>query len=183
MYDVVIIGAGVVGAMVARKLAAYQLKTCILEKENDVAMGASKANSAIIHAGFDAKEGTIPKATFERKEELNTDDSKKVRVNLSSLVGMTGAPKEVQEKKPVEKKALPKQDLYLKVPSENSREMGMVQSVLEIFNYGNMDVYIYFEDTKKLVRALDTHSFVTDTMMETLGRILGDGNVKLKEKK
>ncbi len=59
MYDIVIIGAGVVGGMVARELARYQLKLCIVDKENDVAMGATKANSAIVHAGFDAKEGSL----------------------------------------------------------------------------------------------------------------------------
>jgi len=75
------------------------------------------------------------------------------------------------------------QDLYLKVPSESSRQFCMVRSVLEIYNYGKNDVYIYFDDTKKLVRALDTHSFVTDTMLETLQRILGKDNVKLKDKK
>ena len=70
MYDVVIIGAGVVGAMVARKLSAYQLKICVLEKENDVAMGASKANSAIIHAGFDAKEGSLKAALNVKGNEM-----------------------------------------------------------------------------------------------------------------
>ena len=59
MYDIVIVGAGVVGGMIARELARYDLKICILEKENDVAMGATKANSAIVHAGFDAKEGSM----------------------------------------------------------------------------------------------------------------------------
>lgn len=59
MYDVAVIGAGVVGAMVARALSEYNLKICILEKENDVAMGATKANSAIVHAGFDAKCGSL----------------------------------------------------------------------------------------------------------------------------
>ncbi len=59
MYDIVVIGAGVVGGMVARELAKYRLKLCILEKESDVAMGATKANSAIVHAGFDAKEGSL----------------------------------------------------------------------------------------------------------------------------
>lgn len=59
MYDVVIIGAGVIGAMTARTLTEYDLKICILEKENDVAMGATKANSAIVHAGFDAKPGSL----------------------------------------------------------------------------------------------------------------------------
>ena len=64
MYDVAIIGGGVVGALTARRLSRYELKICILEKENDVCMGASKANSAIVHAGFDAPEGTY-------KAELN----------------------------------------------------------------------------------------------------------------
>ncbi len=59
MYDIVVIGAGVVGGMIARELARYDLKICIVEKENDVAMGATKANSAIVHAGFDAKEGSM----------------------------------------------------------------------------------------------------------------------------
>jgi glycerol-3-phosphate dehydrogenase len=59
MYDVAIIGAGVVGAVTARTLAKFNLHICILEKEADVAMGATKANSAIVHAGFDAKEGSL----------------------------------------------------------------------------------------------------------------------------
>ena len=59
MYDVVIIGAGVVGSVTARLLSRFSLSVCVLEKENDVSMGATKANSAIVHAGFDAKEGTL----------------------------------------------------------------------------------------------------------------------------
>jgi len=59
MYDIVIIGAGIVGAMTARELSKYCLSVCILDKESDVAMGATRANSAIIHAGYDAKEGTL----------------------------------------------------------------------------------------------------------------------------
>lgn len=72
MYDAAIIGAGVVGGMIARTLSAYDLKVCILEKENDVAMGATKANSAIVHAGFDAKEGTL-------KARLNVQGSKMMK--------------------------------------------------------------------------------------------------------
>lgn len=58
-YDVAIIGAGVVGALTARQLSKYNLKTVLLEGANDVAMGASKANSGIVHGGFDAKPGTL----------------------------------------------------------------------------------------------------------------------------
>ena len=58
MYDVLIVGAGVIGSAIARELSAYSLSVAVAEKENDVAMGTSKANSGIVHAGFDAKTGT-----------------------------------------------------------------------------------------------------------------------------
>ena len=70
MYDIAVIGAGVVGAMIARELAAYDLKICILEKAQDVATGASCANSAIVHAGFDAKEGSLKAKLNVRGSEL-----------------------------------------------------------------------------------------------------------------
>ena len=69
MFDVAIIGSGIVGSMVARELSKYDLKICVLEKENDVAMGATRANSAIVHAGFDAEPGTL-KARFNVKGSL-----------------------------------------------------------------------------------------------------------------
>ena len=59
MYDVLIAGAGVIGGMVARELSRYKLSVCLLEKENDVAMGASRANSGIIHGGYDPVPGTL----------------------------------------------------------------------------------------------------------------------------
>lgn len=58
-YDVVVIGAGVVGAMITRELSKYDMNVVLLEKCGDVAMGSSKANSAIVHAGFDAESGTL----------------------------------------------------------------------------------------------------------------------------
>lgn len=59
IYDVAIIGAGVIGGAVARELAKYKLSSVILEKENDVAIGASKANSGIVHGGFDPEPDTL----------------------------------------------------------------------------------------------------------------------------
>lgn len=59
MYDVVIIGAGVSGSATARELSRYDLKICVVDKEEDVCCGTSKANSAIVHAGFDAANGTL----------------------------------------------------------------------------------------------------------------------------
>ena len=57
-YDVAVIGAGVVGAAAARELSRYELSIVVLEKEEDVCSGTSKANSGIVHAGYDAKPGT-----------------------------------------------------------------------------------------------------------------------------
>ena len=55
MYDVVIIGAGVSGSACARELSKYNLSICVVEKEEDVCCGTSKANSAIVHSGIDCK--------------------------------------------------------------------------------------------------------------------------------
>ena len=59
MYDAAIIGAGIVGSALFRELGKYRLKTVLVEKENDVALGASRANSAIVHAGYDPPAGTM----------------------------------------------------------------------------------------------------------------------------
>lgn len=77
MYDVAIIGAGVIGSAIARELSKYNVKACVLERDEDVCCGTSKANSAIVHAGFDAKPGTL-KAKLnvkgnEMMEQLSKD--------------------------------------------------------------------------------------------------------------
>ncbi len=59
MYDVCIIGAGVIGCSIARELSKYDLKIGLIEKEDDVSCGASKANSGIVHGGYAAKYGTL----------------------------------------------------------------------------------------------------------------------------
>ncbi len=64
MYDITIIGAGIIGSFLARDLARYQLDIAVIEKESDVANGATMANSAIVHAGHDPHPGTL-------KAELN----------------------------------------------------------------------------------------------------------------
>ncbi|MFA5292178.1 MAG: NAD(P)/FAD-dependent oxidoreductase [Phycisphaerae bacterium] len=58
-YDIAIIGAGVVGASIARRLSRYKLTVALLEKEVDVSFGTSKANSGIIHAGFHDTPGSL----------------------------------------------------------------------------------------------------------------------------
>ena len=57
-FDVLIIGAGVTGAMIARNLAKYDVKVALLDKENDVGNLTSNANSAIVHSGYDPVPGT-----------------------------------------------------------------------------------------------------------------------------
>ena len=57
-YDIAIVGCGITGAGIALELSKYDLKVVVLEKENDISMGTTKANSAIIHAGYDPKPGT-----------------------------------------------------------------------------------------------------------------------------
>lgn len=59
MYDCLIIGAGVSGSAIAREVSKYKANVCVLEKCEDVCEGTSKANSAIVHAGFDAEEGSL----------------------------------------------------------------------------------------------------------------------------
>lgn len=63
MFDVIVIGGGVVGGLVLRELTKYELSVCMLEKGHDVCEGASKANSGIVHAGYDAKPRSL-KAKF-----------------------------------------------------------------------------------------------------------------------
>ena len=63
IYDVAVVGAGVIGSLTARELSRHNLKIALVEKHNDMAMATSKANSAIVHAGFDAKPGSL-KAKF-----------------------------------------------------------------------------------------------------------------------
>lgn len=59
MYDVCVIGAGVVGMNIARELAKYEVKVCVIEKDRDVGCGCSKANSGIIHGGYADEPGTL----------------------------------------------------------------------------------------------------------------------------
>ncbi len=68
-FDVLIIGAGVSGALIARELSRYDIKVAIAERCNDAAMGTTKANSAIVHSGFDAIPGTL-------KAKLNVEGTR-----------------------------------------------------------------------------------------------------------
>lgn len=70
IYDVAIVGAGVTGAMIARELGLCDVSVCVVEAEADVASGASRANSGIVHAGFDAEPGSLKARMNKRGNEL-----------------------------------------------------------------------------------------------------------------
>lgn len=92
-FDVAVIGAGVVGASIARELSRYKLSTVVVERCEDVCSGTSKANSAIVHAGYDAVPGSL-KAKFNvRGAELIRELSKKLdfdyRENGSMVISLS----------------------------------------------------------------------------------------------
>lgn len=93
MYDVAIIGAGVVGSAIARELSKYKVRACVIEREEDVCSGTSKANSAIIHAGFDAAPGTMKAKLNVRGNEMMDALARDLDIPFSrngSLVVCTG---------------------------------------------------------------------------------------------
>lgn len=69
-YDVVVVGGGVVGTAILRALSFYQLKLLLIEKQPDVCEGTSKANSGIVHTGFDTKPGTVEADCLRRSRDL-----------------------------------------------------------------------------------------------------------------
>ena len=100
MFDVLVVGGGVIGATILRELTKYNLKVCLLEKENDVCMGQSKANSGIVHAGFDAKEGSLKARLNVRGSEMMEQVTKELGVkyvkNGSLVVGFENEREEVE---------------------------------------------------------------------------------------
>ena len=73
IYDVAVIGAGVVGSAVARELTRYNLKTLVLEKELDVATGNSSRNTGMLHAGFTYRPGSLrAECAVEGNQEFDT---------------------------------------------------------------------------------------------------------------
>lgn len=80
MYDCAIIGSGVIGAAMAYTLSRYELSVVVLEASNDVANVQTKANSAILHAGFDPPRGTLMAKTNVEGARLAADICKKLDV-------------------------------------------------------------------------------------------------------
>lgn len=90
--DVVVIGGGIVGTAILRELSKYDLKCVLVEKEPDLAAGTTKANSAILHAGFDAPTGSLKAVTNVRGNKLYHELQKELGLDIEwtgSLVAAT----------------------------------------------------------------------------------------------
>lgn len=80
MYDITIIGGGVCGAAIAMYLSKYDVKCCLLEKDNDIAIGTTRANSGIVHAGYDPEPDTIMARLNVRGCELIEELAEKLNI-------------------------------------------------------------------------------------------------------
>lgn len=69
-FDIAIVGAGITGCAIARQLARFELSICVVEAANDIALGASKANGGLVHAGYDPTPGTVKAQVNTRGCEL-----------------------------------------------------------------------------------------------------------------
>ncbi|HOV64065.1 MAG TPA: FAD-dependent oxidoreductase, partial [Spirochaetia bacterium] len=102
VYDVAVIGAGVCGASIARRLSAYELSVALIERNSDVSFGVSKANSGIIHGGFHHDPSSL-KAHLEVRGNLMFDRLKQELHFPFRRCGVLVAALSVEEMKVVEK--------------------------------------------------------------------------------
>lgn len=101
-YDVIIIGGGIIGCTAAYECSKYDFKTALLEKENDVACGSTKANSALIHAGFDPEPGTLMAKYNARGNALAHELARKLDIPFKETGSLVLAFSD-EEKKEVQK--------------------------------------------------------------------------------
>jgi glycerol-3-phosphate dehydrogenase len=83
-FDVAVVGAGVVGAAIARELSRYEISVVLLEAGSDVGAGTSKANTALLHTGFDAKPGSLEARLVHRGHDLLVDFAAEAGIPLES---------------------------------------------------------------------------------------------------
>lgn len=115
MIDVLIIGAGINGTLIARELSKYECDVVVIDKENDVANATTMANSAIIHTGHDPKEGTLKATLNVRGHELMRQVCEELSCDYKEIGGFVIACSE-EERKEVER--LYNQALKRNIPCE-----------------------------------------------------------------
>lgn len=104
--DVTVIGGGVVGTAILRKLSLYNLSVALVEKQPDVCEGASKANSGIIHTGFDAPPNSLEAKCLQRSRDLWSDYTEQLKIPYIPCGAIMIATNE-EEKEIIEKKYIP----------------------------------------------------------------------------
>ncbi|MGL6106386.1 NAD(P)/FAD-dependent oxidoreductase [Romboutsia sp.] len=126
MYDIAIIGAGITGSAIARELSKYNLNIVVFEKGVEVCQGTTKANSAIVHGGFDAKVGSLKAKLNVRGNELYPELCKELQVEFKQIGSLVLAFNEDDEKHINE--------LYNRGLKNNSRGLKILskEEVLEI---------------------------------------------------
>ncbi len=98
MYDIAIIGGGIIGCAIARELSKYELRVILLEKTSDVGAGATMANSAIVHSGWDPEDGTLKAALNVAGSRMYEDFCRELGVSFvrsSALVVATSEEEEI----------------------------------------------------------------------------------------
>jgi glycerol-3-phosphate dehydrogenase len=99
LYDVVVVGAGIVGTAIARELSKYHIKTALLDREPDFGWGATKANSAIVHAGYDDEPHTLKSHLCVRGNLLFEDLCREVDAPFERNGSLVAAFDSADEKK------------------------------------------------------------------------------------
>ena len=140
-YDIIIIGCGITGASIAMELSKYKLNVLVLEKENDVAMGTTKANSAIIHAGYDPR----PKTKMARLNVLGSEMTKDLAKRLNfhyQQIGSLVIGRSNQDKALIE-------ELYSRGKENGVKDLRLLTSREEILSLGednleeDIDIALY----------------------------------------
>jgi glycerol-3-phosphate dehydrogenase len=138
VYDVAIVGAGVVGAAIARELSRYELSCALIEGGGDVGAGTSKANTAIWHTGFDAKPGTLESRLLRRSYALleNYLDDAGIAVerlgallvawNDEQLAALPGILDRAQQNGVTDVRRVPAEEVYAREPNLNAGALGGV---------------------------------------------------------
>ena len=135
MHDVIIIGAGVTGAFIARKLSQYKLNVLLLDKETDVGNVTSNANSAIIHSGYDPVPGTLKAKLNVLGNKMFDEIAEDLDVHFYRIGSLTVVTNEEQLKmlqdlkkrskeNGVETKIISKEELFKMEPNVNPNALG-----------------------------------------------------------
>ena len=97
-YDVAIVGAGVVGCGLAYRLSQYDLRVLLVDRQHDVGEGTSKANSALIHSGYDAKPGSLESKLLHEAEADWPGLAARLKIPLDPIGGIMMAVTDEQER-------------------------------------------------------------------------------------